>query len=284
MDTDPRLDQQYGGGGERTRLTETPKGNLTRLRTWDVFDRFLPPGRGRVLDVGGGPGIHAAHLAGRGYDVALIDPVADHVEEARARAEEQAFRRPDAVFSAQEGDARALPFDDASADAVLLLGPLYHLFERQERLGALREAHRVLRPGGVLVAEAITPHAWLLDAARLDLLGDVRVWEDVAWNLTAGCSQAPSRLDQTAPDASAVGGFWCVLQRPEHLAVEVAEAGFGPATLVAVEGWAWLLGDLGDRLEDPDRLEDLLRALRLTESEPSMLGVSPHVIAVATRP
>lgn len=283
MDTDPRLHQQYGGGGERTRLTDSAKGNLTRLRTWDVFERFLPPVPARVLDVGGGPGVHAAHLAERGYDVALVDPVATHVAEARDRAAMQAAQGGGRGFTAEEGDARSLPFADASADAVVLLGPLYHLFEPAERLAALREARRVLRPGGVLLAEAITPHSWLLDAARLGLLGDVAVWEDVAWNLTAGCSQAPNRLRDEVPDASVVGGFWCVLQRPEHLAVEVAEAGFGTPTLVAVEGWAWLLGDLQARLDDPEALDGLLRALRLSESEPSMLGVSPHVIAVATR-
>jgi hypothetical protein len=50
---------------------------------------------------------------------------------------------------------------------------------------------------------------------------------------------------------------------------------------VAVEGYAWLLGDLEAWMTDPG---PLLRAVRLTETEPSMLGCSAHVIGAASRP
>ena len=75
-------------------------------------------------------------------------------------------------WSATLGDARKLAFPDRSADAVLLLGPLYHLTERADRLAALREARRVLRPGGVVFAAAISRFASLLDGLARDLLDD----------------------------------------------------------------------------------------------------------------
>jgi hypothetical protein len=63
--------------------------------------------------------------------------------------------------------------------------------------------------------------------------------------------------------------------------VELADAGFPDASLIAVEGFAHLLPDLPTRMADPD---PLLSAVRLTESEPSMLGASPHVMAIASVP
>ena len=61
------------------------------------------------------------------------------------------------------GDAQDLDLPDASADAVLLLGPLYHLIDRAERVRALRECARFVRPGGAVFAAAIM--RW---AARID--------------------------------------------------------------------------------------------------------------------
>src|SRR4051794_31578663 len=79
-----------------------------------VLGRGLPAARGGVVDVGGGPGVHAEWLAADGHVVELVDPVPLHVE--------QASRVPG--VTARHGDARDLPMPGASADAVLLLGPL----------------------------------------------------------------------------------------------------------------------------------------------------------------
>jgi hypothetical protein len=89
----------------------------------------------------------------------------------------------------------------------------------------------------------------------------------------AGLSQDPAR--------PADGGFWAYFHHPEELRAELGLAGYRDIRLVAVEGFAWLLGDLGQRVVDP---ADLLRAVRLTETEPSMLGASAHVIGLARRP
>src|SRR6202000_3468363 len=93
-------------------------------------------------------------------EVHLSDPVPKHVEEANEASRSQASFP---IASCAVGDARKIEQDDASADGVLLLGPLYHLTERADRLKSLREAHRVLRSGGHVFAAAISRYASLMD-------------------------------------------------------------------------------------------------------------------------
>jgi ubiquinone/menaquinone biosynthesis C-methylase UbiE len=90
-----------------------------------------------MLDIGGGTGVHRAWLAGRGYRVHLVNVVPGHLRAAAGHG----------LLTAAVGDARRLSQADMSVDAVLLLGPFYQLVGRVERVAALVEARRVLRPG-----------------------------------------------------------------------------------------------------------------------------------------
>ena len=159
----PEVLDYYRRGGERDRLT-TGAGKLEFLRTWDVLTRELPPAPTTLLDVGGATGGYAAPLAERGYRVQVVDPVPEHVAEAAARP----------GVSAVVGDARALPVNDGAADAVLLLGPLYHLTDRSERVRAWQEAARATRDGGVVVAATISRYASLFDGFARGYMRDPR--------------------------------------------------------------------------------------------------------------
>jgi ubiquinone/menaquinone biosynthesis C-methylase UbiE len=164
---DPDIAGFYALGHEAERLFTW--GRLERVRTQELLERFLPPAPATILDVGGGPCAYALWLAGRGYAVRLIDPVELHVAQAR----EASTRQPEAPLAgAEAGDARALPVDDRSIDAVLLLGPLYHLPVAADRDRALREALRVLCPGGVVLAAAISLFASTIDGVRNALLDE----------------------------------------------------------------------------------------------------------------
>jgi SAM-dependent methyltransferase len=168
MVIDPAIETHYRTGYERSRLFPGGQPSLEYVRSMELLERLLPTPPARVLDAGGGPGTYAAPLARRGYRVHLVDPVPLHVDQAR----QASGADPAARFTVALGDARELAEPDASQDAVLLFGPLYHLTEAGQRRQALAQARRVLAPGGRLLAMAVSRFASLLDGLYADWLDD----------------------------------------------------------------------------------------------------------------
>jgi SAM-dependent methyltransferase len=263
---DDEIRAYYETGVELDRLAQGYS-RLEFARTKELLARFLPPPPARILDVGGGPGTYAVWLADSGYEVRLVDAIPRHVDEARARSQGR--------FSAVEGDARTLPEADDSYDAVLLLGPLYHLTERDDRLAALREARRVLRADGSVAAAAISRFASLLDGLYGGYLSDPRFWPVVERDLADGQHRSPTDTGEMPIFTTAF------FHRPEELAGEVEEAGFRLERVFGIEGPGWLLID---RWEDEQARENILRVARAVEQEHSVIGTSSHLLAVARKP
>jgi SAM-dependent methyltransferase len=250
----------YEQGKEDARLRDGP-GLLEFLRTRDVLRRLLPPAPATVLDVGGGSGVHAAWLAGDGHRVEVIDPVPLHVAQAAERL----------GVTARLGDARELPVPDGAADIVLLLGPLYHLPERPDRLRALTEARRAVRPGGLVVAATINRFAGLHDTMRAGRYFDPAVGPRV------DAAGRDGRHDPT-------GGMFTTayFHDPAEVPQEFRDAGLTPTGQYGLEGAAWLMDGLAEWLADDERREAVLTAMRRTESVPSLLGVSGHLLTAGT--
>jgi SAM-dependent methyltransferase len=260
------MQQHYGAGVELDRLL----GGSSRIefaRTKELLERFLPPPPSRVLDVGGGPGRYAAWLAGSGYSVHLIDPVPLHVEQATAAA--AGLSNP---FTASTGDARRLDVQEGAFEAALLLGPLYHLTERSERLAALAEARRALRPNGIVVAAAISRFASLLHGLINGDLADPTFAGIVERDLREGQHRNPTDRPEWFTEA--------FFHHPDELREEIADAGLVLEGLFGVEGPGWLVSGLWD---DPERREHMLQVARAVEQEPTAIGVSAHLLAVARR-
>lgn len=278
MAFDPDIESYYAQGGERARLEEGyfP---LERARTQEIVLRHLPPPPSVVLDVGGAAGAYALWLAARGHAVHLVDPVPLHVEQAtQASADAE---HP--LASIAIGDARALAHADASTDVVLLLGPLYHLTERADRVQALREAGRVLRPGGFAFVAAISRFASLVDnLARPEVSGlppvlaDPAVERMVRQDLAGGAHRNPTSAAQYFTTA--------FFHHPDELAGEIRESGLALVDLLPVESLGAFTGGFERVWADAARRETLLDLVRQIEREPSLIGVSPHLLAIARRP
>lgn len=261
MSVDEVLDH-YGRGIELDRFA-SGYSRIEFARTKELLERFLPAAPASVLDVGGGPGAYAAWLAQRGYRVHLVDPVPLHVEQAAARG----------GFTAALGDARRLDEADSRYDAVLLLGPLYHLTERAQRIGALAEACRVVRPGGIVAAAAISRFASLLDGLKYARLRDPAFRAIVERDLADGQHRNPEHRPEWFTTA--------YFHRPEELAQELAEAGLTVEDTFGVEGPGWLLGQVWD---DEEQRDSVLYAARAVERDPGLIGLSAHLLAVGRRP
>lgn len=262
----------YALGLEAGRLDEAyfP---LERARTQELLLRHLPSAPSVVADVGGAAGAYAFWLAERGFEVHLIDPVPLHVQQAEEASRGRAAGR---LASARVGDARTLELADGSVSAVLMLGPLYHLTERRDRLAALGEARRVLKRGGVLFAAAISRFASLLDGLRGSAFEDDAFARIVERDLADG-----QHRNETAKPQYFTTAFF---HHPDELAAEVRDAGFSLVDVFAVEGPGAYLPDFQARWADPEDRERLLDLVRRVEHEPTLLGMSPHLLAVGRRP
>ena len=265
---DTAILRHYQTAREEERLC-TGLGQLELLRTQEVLRRHLPAPPGKILDVGGATGAHAEWLADDGYEVCIVDVSQRHVEVANAALGRKGV-------TAEVGDARALSAVDGSFDAVLLLGPLYHLTERPDRLYALGEARRVVRRGGVVAVAAVSRFASLFDGLARGLIFDPDFEAMAEEDLASGQHRNPEdRADRWTT---------AFLHHPDELRAEVAEAGFAIRELVGLEGLAGYLPQLAARWNDREARDTILRAARAVESEPSLLGLSAHLLLVAGAP
>ena len=143
----------------RTHYNADPQKEWDRLQkrtpyekyiTVRMMERYIRPG-GSILDIGGGPGQYAIHFARQGHAVTLLDLSDENVRFAKKKARQYGVR-----ITALQGNALDLSrFPDDAFDTVFLMGPLYHLMREENRLQAVREAKRVLKPGGYLFCSFI---------------------------------------------------------------------------------------------------------------------------------
>ncbi|GAA1677087.1 hypothetical protein GCM10009765_28010 [Fodinicola feengrottensis] len=245
---------------EDRRLTDTAHGRLEFVRTQEILRAQLPQPPAKVLDVGGATGVHSRWLATDGYDVTLVDPVPEQV---RVAAEIPGVK-------ARVGDARSLEETDSCVDAVIMLGPLYHLLERSERLAAIAEAVRVVRPGGLVAAAAVSRHAPGLDLASRGLL-------DEALTQVAGQVLATGRGSVVHDNFMDLA----YLHSPEDLTDEMLAGGCADVLTYGLEGPAWTAADVSGT---PEVQECALRLARLLELDPRIRAASAHLLAIGHKP
>jgi SAM-dependent methyltransferase len=260
---DPVMMAHYASGAELGRLES--RNALEFERSKMILAERLPAG-GRLIDVGGGPGTYAAWFASRGYQVDLVDPVPLHVEAAREAS------RTGTQFGAHLGDARQLPFADAVADAVVMMGPLFHLVTPEDRHQALSEAFRVVRPGGVIAASAMGRFFLFGHAVAQNAVSDPETLRRVM------------SIVDTGDRPGGWGPFPAFAHRPGDLEDEVRGAGFDDVVVVAIESFFHLLGDIGSRMADEASRSALFELLSRYETDPALLAMSGHLMAIGRRP
>lgn len=266
---DPAIETHYSNRwNESARLRSTIKGRLEQARLYDFLGQQFPQAPARVVDIGGGPGVHARWLREQGYEVELLDPVQHHVDQAQA-----------AGITAQLGDACRLPWSDESFDAVLMAGPLYHLPDPSDRRLALREALRVLRPGGVVAAVAINRAANLIGSTLANtLLTRQGIVRDI---LDTGHSADNERMAH------------CYYHREIELRNELISAGLRPVNIFGLTGpggWLTVMIDAHfktqpytGKLAEHDPLDTALACSRMADQMPELVAASSLFLAVGQK-
>ena len=224
--------------------------------------KHLPPAPARIADIGGGPGRYAIELARRGYRITLADLSPGNVALARVKAKQagldlEDFRQANALDLSE--------FEAAGYDAVLLMGPLYHLLESGQRLQAVREARRLLRPGGVLAASFITRYAPFREAALND---PGWVFEDFSYAL---------RLLRTGIHDKQAGFTRAHFAHVSEVQPLMAEAGLEQIVLVGCEGFCAELEGAANGLQGA-QWEQWLDLNEETANDPAALAMADHLL------
>ncbi|MBH1937790.1 methyltransferase domain-containing protein [Streptomyces sp. AV19] len=265
---DPRVIAHYETHDQTDRLLTPAAGRLELLRTQELLRRHLPAAPARIIDVGGGPGTHARWLADDGHTVHLVDPVARHLVQAAEYA----------ACTTELGDARALTAEDDTYDCALLLGPLYHLPNREDRLTALHEARRVVRPGGPMAVAAISRWALLLDYGTVSSLTGPGVRDRLGARLRTGYIPEPDH-DPTGLFTAAY------FHTSTELRAEVADAGLPLAAMYGIEGPSWSLiksieRHTGQSVAGTALFDAAVEAARLSDACSGQIDMSAHMLAV----
>lgn len=221
----------------------------------------------KIADIGGGPGRYAITLAQKGYEVTLVDLSRRNL----ALAQEKTLAAK--VSLAEIVHANALDLAELPAsgfDAVLLLGPLYHLLAQDERLQAASEAQRLLRPQGRLFAAFITRFAQCRYAAKFDpgWFSTDRAY--VEQLLASGVHRKPKLFTEA------------YFAHPDEIVPFMESAGLSTIKMIGCEGIVSGLEEKINELEGDDWDYWVQLNYRLGQ-EPSLFGASDHLLYIGQK-
>ena len=160
MDEITKVVQDYYDGSvlnEWNRIANRPE----FLLTCRMLDRYIMP-NDTVLDIGGGPGRYSLYLAEKGCDVTLLDLSSENTKFAQERAAEYGLAIKTITGNALEADKLI----DRQFDHVLLMGPMYHLLQENDRIDAVNAALNLLKPRGILFVSFINLIAGMIYAMK----------------------------------------------------------------------------------------------------------------------
>jgi ubiquinone/menaquinone biosynthesis C-methylase UbiE len=266
----PTINTFYNSTGMETDRLEQHVFQLEKLRTQEIILRYLKTNM-TIADIGGATGVYSFWLHDMGHAVHLLDAATFHIEHAKLIEEKQ--NKP--LASITLGDARQLPYADNMFDLVLLFGPLYHLQEKADRVKAIKDAKRVLKPGGVLLAATITRYASLFDGFWQGFINDPEFEKILQQDLVDGNHSNPVNHPMYFTDAH--------FHTEREIGEEFTEADFSNFSIAAIEGFGWLVPDFTKRWIDEAARNKLLQYIRQTESDPAMIGISAHVMTIARK-
>lgn len=259
----------YNKASEETRLNKG-MGIFEFERVKSLIEKYTPDSSSKIIDVGGGTGNYSEWLAKKGHLVHLVEPVLKHIKIARIKADKLKNK-----FSIHLGESRKLEFPDNYADLIILHGPLYHLQKKEDRDLTIREAKRVLKKDGTILAFAINYTASTLVGLLNGLIHKRTFFEMCKEELTTGIHNPPDDFPWLLAEA--------YYYKPAQLKDEFINQELIHLNTHAVEGLAWLDKDFFSNMLNNKRRKTLLELIQVTENDPYLLPFSPHMMIVAKK-
>jgi len=250
---------------------ESEWNRLERHRTEFAVTRralkdYLPRPPASILDIGGGPGRYAIALSKVGYRVTLLDLSNQNLILAGQKADDAGVT----LAGLLHGNAVDLDqIQDSSFEAVLLMGPLYHLIHLDDRLQALHEARRVLKPAGSIFAAFISRYATFRDGAVKypeEIYTEQTDW-DKLW--VDGVNFGPGFTD-------------AYFAMPDEVTPLMEGAGFTTQALLGVEGIVAEHEDTINRLSGP-AWEYWVEKNYAFARDPALLAAADHLLYIGRR-
>jgi SAM-dependent methyltransferase len=236
--------------------------------TWRYLNQYLPP-QGSILEVGAATGRYTLELAKRGYMLTAVDLSAALIEECRKSIAAEGLERQVRLVVA---DARDLgQVTEKGFDAVLLMGPLYHLIVEADRKVALKEAYERLRSGGIIFSSFLSRFG-----VMGDLLKNVPGWienQAEVRSLLAGGKR---------PDDFPRGGFRGYFAQISEIAPLHEAIGFETLAVVGIEPAISADDESYNRLQGKQR-QLWLDLFYEMSAERSIIGASRHLLYIGKK-
>jgi Methylase involved in ubiquinone/menaquinone biosynthesis len=250
---------------ENSRMDRNP---LEYLRCKEIIGRYLKDDVMLIADIGGATGAFSFWLAELGHRVSLLDYTPLHIDQAKRKSSTSGIK----LHSFDCGDAKCLPYKSGEFDLVLLMGPLYHMQNDEDRIQCLNEAYRVLKKGGLVICESISRYANIFEGYKYMFIEDENFVKILDENLETGMHNPEGTEYFTT----------AFFHTPDLLRKEVAQTNFEVIDLVSVEGFAQSF-DTDSLMSDEAKKEMLLKYIRETERTPELLGVSGHHMIIGKK-
>ena len=265
-----KIKDYYSNEIEKNRL-ELDFFQLEGIRTKEIISRYLSKNSLRIIDIGGGAGYYAFWLQEKGNQVSLLDLSPKNIQ----LVKEYSIKTGIQLTGVEQGDATSLNFKDGQFDLVLLLGPLYHLIHKEERIKALTEAKRVLKPNGILLTAVISRYASLFDGFKRDLIVDDRFEKLLIDDLKTGI-----HINETENSEYFTTAYF---HTPAEIRNEIIESGLKIEKLVAIESFGWAIDNFKEKSKSPGYMFKLQKIIAMVETNDDLISMSPHIMAIAKK-
>lgn len=150
------LNKYYSEYDEEARLVKDRSHHVEFITTIEYVDRYLKE-NDRILEVGAGTGRYSLYYASKGYKVDSVELIQSNIDVFKTKIKD------DMDINVIKGNALDLSmYEDETFNVTLVLGPLYHLFTKEDKEKAISEALRVTKKGGMIFLAYITNDAVIL--------------------------------------------------------------------------------------------------------------------------